>query len=92
MASGTSFTACAGRAASRAPSCSPIRPGGLGKSDIWTATRSAQTATFGSPAHVDGPVNTADIDWPNWLSADGCHLYLGHLETTTGDILVATRP
>lgn len=68
------------------------RAGGLGKSDIWTATRPTRASPFASPAHVDGPVNTADIDWPNWLSADGCRLYLGHLETTTGDILVATRP
>lgn len=67
------------------------REGGVGKSDVWTAARPSKTAPFANIAHLDGP-NTADHDWPTWISPDGCRLYLGVLGETAGDIVVATRP
>jgi hypothetical protein len=67
------------------------RTGGLGQSDVWTATRPTKTAAFANITHLDGPVNTATIDWPTWVSTDGCRLYLGVLSGGAGDIVVATR-
>lgn len=68
------------------------RTGGLGQSDVWTAKRPSKTAGFANITHLDGPVNTANIEWPTWVSADGCRLYLGVLSGGAGDIVVATRP
>jgi Tol biopolymer transport system component len=67
------------------------RTGGLGQSDVWTATRATKTAAFANVTHLDGPVNTATIEWPTWVSADGCRLYLGVLNGSAGDIVVAAR-
>ena len=70
-----------------------LRAGGRGNADVWTASRPAKTATFAAPTHVEDPINTASYDWPTWLSADGCRLYMSVLPVDgAGDIVVATRP
>jgi hypothetical protein len=61
---------------------SSTRPGGLGNIDVWVATRTSATAPFGTPTDV-GPVNTASKDIPDWISPDGCRLYL-HSDSNGG--------
>ena len=52
--------------------------GGTGTSggfDIWTSHRSTSNDGFPPPRPVT-ELNSAGVDWPGWLSADGCRLYL----------------
>jgi hypothetical protein len=70
--------------------------------DIYAAHRAHRGDTFGAPVLVTELDSTAYINYPSWLSADGCRLYFtssrtgGH-GTDTGspddmtDIWVATR-
>ena len=44
--------------------------------DIWTASRSTPTGTFGPATNV-GELSTARIEFPLWLSSDQCVMYLG---------------
>jgi hypothetical protein len=70
---------------------SSTRPGGLGNIDVWMATRATPTAPFGTPTNV-GAVNSPSKDIPDWLSPDGCRLYL-HSDLNGGSPheYVATR-
>lgn len=43
--------------------------------DIWIATRPSRDVPFGVPTNVS-EVNTPDQEWPQWISPDGCRLYL----------------
>jgi WD40-like Beta Propeller Repeat len=70
---------------------------GTSADDIWVATRSTPTGVF-SGIHGVTELNGPGIDFPLWLSADGCTLYFssdresgkgGH---TGWDIFQATRP
>ena len=68
--------------------------GGATSRDTWTATRSSTSAPFGNLARVT-ELNSDYIDYPNWISPDGCKIYI----TTTRpggpgsqDIWEATRP
>jgi Tol biopolymer transport system component len=54
---------------------SSTRPGGVGNIDVWTATRSSSRASFGTITNV-GSVNSTSKDIPDWISPDGCRLYL----------------
>jgi hypothetical protein len=48
---------------------------GIGKPfDIFVATRSSTTQPFSAPTRVE-TLSTVGIDWPLWLSPDGCDLY-----------------
>jgi hypothetical protein len=38
-------------------------------------TRQSRDAPFGEPTIVN-EVNTADTEYPQWISPDGCRLYL----------------
>jgi hypothetical protein len=67
------------------------RTGGAGKLDVWTAHRSSRSEKFGA-ATVVAPVNSPVIDWPTFISADGCRLYLGSERGGAGDLYVATKP
>ncbi len=68
------------------------RPGGVGQYDIWRATRSVMTDSFGSPQDVT-ELNTVNFDRPGWLSADNCRLYLSSAPDggTNIDSFVASR-
>jgi hypothetical protein len=68
-----------------------MRTGGAGKLDVWTAHRSSRSEKFGAPAVVP-PVNSALIDRPAFISADGGRLYLGSERGGAGDLYVATKP
>ena len=60
------------------------RAGGLGNFDVWTATRSSIEDGFGEPEHVP-EVSSEAIDWPSWISLDGCRLYLASRRPDDGD-------
>jgi hypothetical protein len=64
--------------------------GAKGGYDIWTAKRADTSAPFSSIANV-AELNTANDDFPGWLSPDGCRLYLTS-QATVGQMYVATRP
>ncbi|WP_394844312.1 hypothetical protein LZC95_45575 [Pendulispora brunnea] len=48
---------------------------GAGDQDIWVATRTTDSGTFGTPTRLPG-VNSSFNDSPGWISPDGCRLYL----------------
>jgi Tol biopolymer transport system component len=54
---------------------SSTRAGGLGNIDVWTATRARASDSFGTPTNVASVSSTAK-DIPDWISPDGCRLYL----------------
>jgi Tol biopolymer transport system component len=70
------------------------RAGGAGSGDIWMATRTTPTGTFGSITNV-AELNTASPEYPTWLSPDGCRLYFWSDRAGGAgdfDIWQATRP
>jgi hypothetical protein len=66
------------------------RPGGSGNHDIWMARRTSVANGFDAPVNQQ-TVNTTDIEFPSWVSADGCVLYLTRGPASTSDLFVATR-
>lgn len=67
------------------------RPGGVGSTDIWVATRSSVAQGFLQPVNLTA-VNSAGGDWPGWVSPDGCVLYFMRENGAAGqDIFVAQR-
>jgi hypothetical protein len=50
------------------------RPGGLGGTDLWYATRSDRGSAFSAPLPMPG-LNSDSLDGEAFLSADGCDLY-----------------
>ncbi|MBX3221164.1 MAG: PD40 domain-containing protein [Labilithrix sp.] len=67
------------------------RPGGLGDSDVWVATRATLQAAFGQATPVTA-LNSARTEFPTWVSPDGCRLYLVSDRAGSMDVFVATRP
>jgi Tol biopolymer transport system component len=51
------------------------RPGGLGSSDVWEATRAATSESFKKPRNLGAGVNSSDSDGLPNISADGLMLY-----------------
>jgi hypothetical protein len=51
------------------------RSGGL--FDIWTATRepAAERGSFGVPIVLAASIDTAEVEYPTWISPDACTLY-----------------
>lgn len=66
------------------------RTGGPGQLDIWTARRNSRSEKFTGVALVKN-VNSNVVEWPSFVSADGCRLYFGSDRTGDGDLYVATR-
>jgi hypothetical protein len=65
-------------------------------SHVWVAHRSGATGTFSNPTPVT-ELNTSFIEAPNWLSPDGCTIYLSSNREPPGDgtaphIWVASKP
>ncbi|WP_394843496.1 hypothetical protein LZC95_41420 [Pendulispora brunnea] len=58
--------------------------------DIWEARREATNLPFQKRRHVT-ELGTKGIEYPSWLSPDGCHLYMHSLEGTVGAIYVGER-
>jgi Tol biopolymer transport system component len=72
------------------------RAGGAGGFDIWVATRAAPSGRFGGATNLTG-LNTANIDAPSWVSADGCVLQFTRLVSPVGgtanyDLYQAVKP
>jgi Tol biopolymer transport system component len=71
------------------------RPGGLGGSDLWVATRPDSASPFGAPVNVATVSSTTNDREPS-LTADGLTLYFTSENRPGGpgsvDIWVATRP
>jgi hypothetical protein len=69
--------------------------GGTKDIDIWVTTRATRSDPFGPP-HPVTELNTSNDDYPGWISADGCEMYLTTREVTDAgaesSILVAKRP
>lgn len=65
----------------------------LGGLDVYRATRSTPTGAFGAAQHM-AEVSSAVADYPSWVSADDCTLYLhGKLQGHPDEgIFVANRP
>lgn len=62
--------------------------------DVWVATRSSAGGTYGTPVHA-ADLDTSANDYPSWLSADGCVMYLvrdGSGGLGGFDIWVAKKP
>ncbi len=70
---------------------SSTRPGGLGESDIWVATRTSTGGAFGPATNVM-ELNSSALDDPTWLSGDGCRLYLSIGDMPSTHQYLATRP
>ena len=67
------------------------RAGGSGQSDIYHATRSSPSATFGTPKAVT-ELNSSNIELISWLSPDRCTVLFSSDRLGTYDIWMATRP
>ena len=67
------------------------RSGGPGLNDIYSATRLDTAAVFGPATPVPG-VNTAMSEGPNWVSPDGCRLYLTSDRSGTLHLWRASKP
>jgi len=57
----------------------PLRPGGLGGSDIWMTTRATVSDPWGTPVNLGPPVNTSADDLTQSFSADGLTFYFGSM-------------
>ena len=66
------------------------RSGGKGDIDVWTATRPSIGGKFTNIRNV-AEVNGPTAEWPSFLSADGCRLYLASSRSGDGDLYVAKR-
>jgi hypothetical protein len=66
------------------------RAGG-NNTDIWRATRTSPTGTFGTPTAVS-ELNTASVEIPSWVSPDRCRIILSSDALGAYDIYMATRP
>lgn len=75
------------------------RPGGKGDTDVWISTRPTKDDEWGSPVHLEGPLNTSYAIWEVGLTADGLQLYFSDGPSSAllpgghgnGDVWVATR-
>ncbi len=59
--------------------------------DIYTATRDQPTELFGAPTLVTNLSTANHIDYPVWLSPDGCELYYVSKVADLGSLYVARR-
>ncbi len=70
---------------------SSTQAGGQGNNDVWIAQRTSPTAAFGTAVDLT-TVNTTSKDIPDWLSADGCRLYLHSDRSGAVHEYLAVRP
>jgi hypothetical protein len=66
------------------------RPGSVGSTDLWTASRGSVEEPFGPPFSIVGPNSTDGEDDP-WLSQDGDVVYFASDRTGFQDLYVAYR-
>ena len=58
--------------------------------ESFTASRSSALGEFGEPTPVT-ILNTTEIEFPSWISSDGCVLYFTRMQSGRYDLFVATR-
>jgi hypothetical protein len=56
-----------------------------GQLDIWVATRNSTNDPFGSPTRVEA-LSTPSNEYPGFISADGCRLYLTRDDLAAGGL------
>lgn len=67
------------------------RTGTMGTYDIYYASRATTADAFGAPVSVT-ELNSPQLDFPTWISADNCVLYFSRTTTTRAyDMYYATR-
>jgi hypothetical protein len=59
--------------------------------DVYTATRASPADDFGTPLAVTAVNDDSAIDYPTWLSPDGCELFLVSNRTGKREIYAASR-
>ncbi len=62
-----------------------------GDPGIYNSTRASKEIPFGAGTPIAG-INSAEDDWPAFMSGDGCLLYIASRRTGSRDIWVARRP
>jgi hypothetical protein len=67
------------------------RTGTKGNEDVYKAARTSKSDPFGSVTNV-AELNTTGLEQPNWISDDGCRLYLTSVSAGSYDIYIATKP
>ncbi|HKA19295.1 MAG TPA: hypothetical protein VKN18_13480 [Blastocatellia bacterium] len=71
------------------------RPGGIGASDLWTATRNTVFDPWSMPINVGALVNSIDLDFDPHIASDRKTLYFASTRTPGGfggqDLYVTTR-
>ncbi len=67
------------------------RTGTMGTYDIYYASRTSIANAFSTPVPV-AELNTAGLEFPNWISADNCVLYFSRTTNARGyEMYAATR-
>jgi len=59
--------------------------------DIYVSVRASTSDAFGGPVIVT-ELNSPNVDYPNWVSDDGCRLYFDSDRKGSRDIWLATKP
>ena len=67
------------------------RFGGQGGQDVWITKRPNKTSAFGPPVNLS-EVNSGANDYPSWISADGCRLYMYSDRSGTLHVYSSSRP
>jgi hypothetical protein len=64
-------------------------PSGAARLDIWVKERASRSQDFGDPVSV-AELNSAEDEFPGWISPDGCRLYFDS-GAAPRDLFVAER-
>jgi Tol biopolymer transport system component len=67
------------------------RPGGLGMTDIWSATRRLPWGTWSHPVNLGPAVNSGAAETRASLSPEGTTLYFGSTRGSSQDVFTSTR-
>ena len=67
------------------------RGAAVGDYDIYVAHRASTGDPWETATNVT-EVNSPSLDTPNWISPDGCRLYLSSSRDDTSNIYIATKP
>jgi Tol biopolymer transport system component len=67
------------------------RPGGLGLSDVWAATRPHAGAPWSQPVNLGPAVNSPAAETRPSLSSDGTILYFGSTRGASQDVFTSAR-
>jgi len=67
------------------------RPGGLGGQDVYVATRTTTSDSWGPPMNLGAPVNSPNHDSAASVSGNGLELYFKSTDPNGPDFFVVTR-